>query len=160
MGRGGGGAGAIVTHLGWGDGTTAHLGLAHSESREGASACDAIRPPGCGVLLGPLIVSAAFAVLIWNEVVYVKREKLVELGEQALMEADCNKLVPQCDGCLVHLSNCPISAEALSMMAPGEQAPSPPPPTPPPGLWATATGLKLSGSVEYWAWEESVGSCT
>lgn len=111
---------------------------------------------------GPACCTVALLLLAWNEHVGVRHNKLVDLGKLALVEADCNKRVAQCTDCLVHLRGCPVvSGLPLQRFAPGAQPPAPAPPTPdlPAGLWATAdSALRLSTTVEYWAWKETSSS--
>jgi hypothetical protein len=157
MGRGGA-AGSIVTHLGWGDDTVTHLSTPSYDPHvpQGASGGSGLR---CGLVSGPLCIALAVALLAWNESVVVKQNKLVDLGELVLVEADCDKRDPEHNGCLVHLQGCPVvSGAPLRSFAPGvEPPPGPPPPAPPAGLWATAAdgALRLTSTVEYWAWEET-----
>lgn len=121
--------------------------------------CECVKPPRCGLALGPLCCALAALLLARNEYVVVQHNRLVDLGERAVVEADCNTRDAQCVGCLVHLRGCAVApGSALQRFAPGvdPSAVGPPPPTPPAGLWATAEALRLSTEVEYWAWEETV----
>ncbi|MBN2143571.1 MAG: TMEM43 family protein [Candidatus Aureabacteria bacterium] len=97
-----------------------------------------------GILVGVVLFVAAFPLLFWNEGRAVRRYKALKEGSAVVISAPCDKLNPENNSKLVHMSGTATTEETLSD----------------PIFNVSDKAIKLKRHVEMYQWKESSKSKT
>lgn len=97
-----------------------------------------------GVFAGIVLFIVAFPLLFWNEGRAVKRAQTLAAGASSVISVEADKVLPENDGKLVHVSGKLISDATLTD----------------PEFGISVTGIRLTRKVEMYQWNEKSSSKT